>query len=225
MKVAVLSESRADETALGILVGGMLKVDPEPATPRPLRARGWPSILDTVGTVLRHLHYQTCADALVVVTDSDNSLVHERSHESPDCEENDCRLCEMRKRVKQVLANLSPVHGRQTLRTAIGLACPCIEAWYLCGKAGQITEAAWSRKLESCSNLRVERLKLKRLVYGTERPSLELECKHAEEEARRLVTCLPLLEKHFPNGFGALAQDVRSWTSTPMSDPPHTSPG
>jgi hypothetical protein len=54
---------------------------------------------------------------------------------------------------------------------------------------------------------------LKQSVYGTERPPLAHEETRAVEHTRRLVeeSKLDLLEKLFPSGFGALANEVRNW--------------
>ena len=81
MKIAVLSESTADEAAVSILIEALLKTRlevirfPEPPS------RGWRGVLNAVELVLRHLHYRTDADALVVTLDSDESPVHRKEHE------------------------------------------------------------------------------------------------------------------------------------------------
>jgi len=67
MKVAVLSESAADEAAIRILVDAVLMQQTEPVGPPPLRSRGWPAVLSVLPGVIRHLQYQTDADGLVVV--------------------------------------------------------------------------------------------------------------------------------------------------------------
>lgn len=46
-------------------------------------------------------------------------------------------------------------------------------------------------------------------------PPLQLETRRACEEAHRLAQNLSQLEEHFPNGFGALARDVRGWLAEP----------
>ncbi|MGD2108714.1 MAG: hypothetical protein PVI86_04920 [Phycisphaerae bacterium] len=212
MKVAILSESAADEAALRVLIDGILKVSTEPVAPLRLRSRGWPSVRDILPSVLKHLHYQTDAEALVVVVDSDNSPIHSAEHDAPNGQEGDCRLCQIRSLVQETLSRVKAVPNRQPLKTAIGLAAPCIEAWYCCGDA-DASEAAWARQLETGTNLRQRRLELKRKVYGTDRPSAELETRCAVEQAKRLVQDLPQLERQFPNGFGPLARDVRGWAS------------
>jgi hypothetical protein len=54
---------------------------------------------------------------------------------------------------------------------------------------------------------------LKRAIYETDRPSLELERRRAREHAERLVSegRVRQLVTDFPDGFGALINDLRSW--------------
>ena len=68
LKLALLSESPADEAALRVLVGAVL--GPFTVVPPSLRARGWPSVEQVLPPILRHLHFRTEADGLVVVVDS-----------------------------------------------------------------------------------------------------------------------------------------------------------
>lgn len=210
MKVAVLSESEADEAALRILVDGVLGVSTEPISGPSLRSRGWPSVDQNLASVLKHLHYRTEADAFVVVVDSDDSPVHDTSHDESSASAEGCRLCLIRARLGQVRDELRPT-GQPALRTAVGLACPCIEAWLRCGLDAQVSEAAWRRTLPARSGLRQKRVDLKRDVYGTDRPPRNLQKRRAMEEARRLARDLQPLERLFPHGFGALARDVRGW--------------
>lgn len=215
MKVAVLSESAADEAAIRILVDGVLGSETEAIPPPHLRTRGWPSLLRDLPTVVRHLHYNTDANGFVVVADSDDSPLHDPSHDEPSAASKQCRLCQLRERIDEVRTTLRTVAGRSPLRTAIGLATPCIEAWYRCGVGAHVNEAAWTRELKKGSGFRDKRLRLKREVYGTDRPSLELEIRRATEEAHRLVQDLSQLQRLFPNGFGALARNVRDWLTEP----------
>jgi hypothetical protein len=96
------------------------------------------------------------------------------------------------------------------LKTAVGIAVPAIEAWLLCGLDPEITEQAWLSALGS-RNLPHSKNALKQRVYGTDRPSLEMEKRLMAEHARRLAANLANLEQKFPIGFGLLAKDVRSW--------------
>ena len=211
MKLAVLSESPADQAAIRILVEGILDRETAKIVPR-LASRGWPFVLDVLPNILRHLYYRTDADGLVIVVDSDDSPVHELSHEDPEKLDLRCRLCQLRQAVDRTMTELRSRAERAPLKTAIGVAVPAIEAWFLCGAGAPGSEAEWARTLgETGGGLREKRLALKREVYGTDRPSLRLETKRAIEESHRLIQHLPRLKKRFPAGFGALVQDLERW--------------
>jgi hypothetical protein len=208
MKVAILCESPSDEAAIRILADGILGIRTERASAR--EARGWPSVRNILPVVIPQLYYHTDADALIVIGDSDDSLLHHPSHNEIGAENPLCRVCQLRAAIDLQLSRLRPVQGRPEIKTAIGLAVPAIEAWYRCDLDPQVNEAAWARKLkgEACTYTRKT---LKRDVYGTDRPSMEIEINCATQAASRMVTCVPLLEQLFPNGFGAFANDLRGW--------------
>ena len=99
--------------------------------------------------------------------------------------------------------------GRPELKVAIGLAVPAIEAWYLVGKEHEVGEAAWRVGLNNGRPPFI-RKKLKEMVYGTDRPSVELATQRALEEARRIIADVRVLENAFPAGFGLMAGEIRS---------------
>lgn len=210
MKVAVLSESPADEAAIRILVDGILGGQTQPVDMPPIRARGVSGVFTILPTVLKHLHYRTDADAFVIVVDSDRTPVHKPEHEQEGGADSNCRLCKIRQTVATVLGQLRPVQGRPQIKIAVGIAVPAVEAWYQCGRDPRVTEAAWIAGLTSGPFPYTTR-SLKEDVYGTSRPSLELETRRATGATRRLVQNLPLLEQCFPTGFGVLADEVRNW--------------
>lgn len=210
MKLAILSESPADEAALAVLVRDVLR-QPFTQVQASLRARGWPSVEQVLPAIVRHLHFNTDADGLVVVCDSDDSPVHTAAHEAPGYHHALCRICRLRAAFRRTTKNLPPAHGRQRVLRAIGVCVPAIEAWLLCGRDTSITEQAWMDGQES-GRQPYTRRDLKWRVYGTERPSLEHETKRALQEVMRHHGDLRRLENDFPNGFGALARDLRSWT-------------
>jgi hypothetical protein len=212
MKVAVLSESPADEAAVEVLVAGLLGIETESvALPKP-KMRGCKGVLISARPALVHLHYQTDAEALVVTLDSDESPPHQKGHDQPGGADQKCRLCQLRGIVSRVQAQLRPRQGRGPIKTALGLAVPAVEAWYLAGLDPHVTESAWIQALQSGS-FPYTKGSLKQSVYGTERPPLAHEETRAVEHTRRLVeeSKLDLLEKLFPSGFGALANEVRNW--------------
>src|SRR5262249_36333124 len=155
-------------------------------------------------TVLRHLHFQTDAEAFVTVLDSDLSPVHEPVHEQPGAADKKCRLCCLRDKLAVAQSRLRPVPGRAAIKVAAGLAVPSLEAWLRCGHDPQVTEAAWILAMQS-KKYPYDTNRLKQAVYGTDRPSLQLETTRMCAESLRLAANLPELEKWFPAGFGALA--------------------
>jgi hypothetical protein len=210
IKLAVLSESSADEAAIRILVDGLHGTATEPVEIPPLRTRGWPSALVILPTVIKHLFYQTDADALAVVVDSDRTPIHASGHEKPGGTSNKCRLCQVRECANLTLNQIRSRPGGRPLKVAVGLAAPCIEAWYRCGRDPHVTEANWSVALQS-KQYPYDCKRLKEAVYGTDRASLETERRAAVVEAQRLAQNPAELEKWFPNGFGPFAREVRLW--------------
>jgi hypothetical protein len=210
MKVAVLGESRADEEALHILTAAMLGRTTERIAGPSLRSRGWPSVLTVVPAVLTYLYYRTDAHGLVVIVDSNSSPLHELAHEAPGRLDGSCRWCRLREAVTVAIARLSRRPSRPMLNVGIGVAAPAIEAWYRFGVDPHVTEAGWLQTV-GVGHGTHRKSELKQQVYGTDRPSLEVETRRAIEEATRLSRQLPELEAAFPRGFGALARALRSW--------------
>ena len=105
MKVALLSESPADEAAVKVLVEAVLGEPIQQVHPA-LRARGWPNVAQVLPAIIRHLHFNTAAEGLVVVVDSDDSTVHTEAHEAPDYFHPQCRLCQLRAVYRQTMKKL-----------------------------------------------------------------------------------------------------------------------
>lgn len=213
MNVAVLCESSADEAAIRILVDSILGSETEKASLPPLRTRagGWGDIVKVIPAVYRGLYYNTDAEALVVTADSDDSPIHQSSHDEVGKEDMQCRLCQIRVAINLQKSQLRIIPHRSEIKTAVGLAVPAIEAWYRCGIDPQVSEAAWARKIQVGGKVGYTRKSLKSDVYGMEHPSTELKRIRAKEAAIKLIDDIPLLERLFHNGFGSFARDVRSW--------------
>jgi len=210
MKVGFLSESPADEAAVRILVEAMLGQNVHVVQP-PLRARGWPNVIQVLPAVLRHLQFQTDADALVVVADSDDTVIHDADHADPDHFHPQCRLCQLELTIRRTRKRWRLPKHRAAIHTAVGLAVPAVEGWYLCGRDEEVGERGWQQCQEHGQCLFTRR-DLKWRVYGTSRPTLPKEIEHATREARRLAADLSRLENEFPVGFGHLSRSVRSWS-------------
>lgn len=211
MKIAFFSESVADESALKILVSGILEEEIEETDlPNKLIYRSCTHLDRDLPSVISAVYYNSNAQALVVASDSDDTPVHISEHEN---KENDkCRLCQLRKVVEKSLSKLQAFEGKDLLKVVIGIPVPAVEAWYLFGINPQVSEVYWIR-FQNGEKIRYDRKRLKEQVYGTSRPSLGLETKRAMEETTRIVEneLLDGLETNFPQGFGKMADEVRLW--------------
>src|SRR5207244_720562 len=98
----------------------------------------------------------------------------------PDMQDAKCRICKLRDSAATVQKHLSTASGRSPMKIAFGLAVPAIEAWYLCGTDAHCTEAMLIQQQGSKGY--ENRRSLKKKVYGTDRPSLQLETERAIEE-------------------------------------------
>jgi hypothetical protein len=212
MKISIVSESPADEAAIRILVDAVLGISTEPIGLAKFRTRGWSHVLGLLPSIVTRLHYDTDADGLVVVLDSDRSPVHLLEHDEIEGGDATCRLCQMRRKVVETLSHLSEIPGRTPLRVAFGLAIPSVEAWYLCGVSANVSEASWINATKA-KKQPYNTAQLKREVYGTDRPPLHVETQRAKEAAKRIVASekLEFLEQTFANGFGTMADSLRQW--------------
>ncbi len=165
---------------------------------------------DVLPAIIRHLHFQTDVEGLVVVADSDRSVTHTTQHDRVEGGQAGCRVCELRNVHELIRSRLAERVGRASLKVAIGVAVPAVEGWYARGVVPHVNEAAWSRALQS-GQFPYTKVSLKKTVYGTRRPSILLEIERAVEAASRLANHIDGLEADFPGGFGALAADLRRW--------------
>lgn len=210
LRLALLGESMVDEAALAVLVEAALGRPFERVQPS-LRARGWPSVLQVLPGIARHLHFNTRADGLVALVDADDSEPHAPNHDAPGYHHPRCRLCQLRAAFRRATRNLPAAHGRSAPLAAFGLAVPAAEAWYLCGTDDRVGDQVWNRARERSWPPPYTRKELKRLVYGTDRPTLPQAVEAAARAARHHARDLRRLENDF-HGFAVLAAELRSWT-------------
>jgi hypothetical protein len=209
MKVAILSESPADEAAASILVeavhGSPIEIVDRPR----LRSGGAGAVLADLPMIIKATHYRSEAEALITIVDSDDTELHTSSHEAPAASVEACRLCQIRRIIEETRGHLKPIAARPPLLIAVGIAIPAIEAWYLYGKK-PVSEAAWIQGQQS-PPAPYDRSQLKRWAYGSDRPTLADETRVATEETTRVIGNLESFEKYFPSGFGSLAAEIRRW--------------
>jgi hypothetical protein len=209
MKVAILSESPADQAAIRVFVETLLGQSIELHDRRdPLT--GWSGVFTVLEPVFKELHYKaTDVDALAVVVDSDRTTPHLVDHDKPGGANVTCRLCRLRQEVQRIRSQL-PVPRHKPINIALGLAIPCIEAWLRCGSDKSVTEAAWLVALRE-NRFGFDPPSLKLAVYGRRRVTADFEKRRMVEEATRLAGNIDLLTTWFPNGFGPFAASVRDW--------------
>ncbi len=217
MKVAIVSESPADEAALLLFVRAILgtAVEFEPVT---IRHTGWTHLVQVLPKIITAVHYNTSADALVVVLDADDSLVHESQHDPTDAANATCRICRIIEAIDRAKCLLRKRPSGRELLFAFGLAVPAMEAWLLCGIDHAVSEASW-RNGRRQGIYPYTTLDLKQRLYGSRQPSLDHEMEVMVGAAERIVTesRLQLLEGLFPAGFGLFASQLRDWLTPPTA--------
>jgi hypothetical protein len=201
MRVAILSESPADEAALRILVDAVLGTPSIRVEPVVARRSGVSGVYSTLGAIIRSLHFRASADGLVVVVDSDYDSI--TGVNGRNC------LKELRDNVGAALRTLKPIHANPPLRVAVGIAVPAIEAWLLCKDCFDVTEAAWENGLVTGKHP-YTKPELKRRLYGTDKPQ---RMENMIAMTSRVAADVRTLEQRFPKGFGSLANDLRNWVS------------
>ena len=210
MKIAILSESPADEAAVKILAEKILDRTIEVVSRR-VRSRGLQAAIHSVPPTIKDLHYQRTADALIVAIDSDSSPVHLSDHSPTEHAKLGCRYCKLHLIIEETHRRLRPIPNQPKIQTAVAVAVPAIEAWYQFGSDSNCTEAGWIQKQKAGVSAPAEIRNLKRAVYGTDRPGQVLLKVKALEHAERLAANLTPLEKYFPNSFGVFVSQVREW--------------
>jgi hypothetical protein len=179
------------------------------------RRQGFPSVLSLLPTALRYLHFRRTADAIVVVVDSDESTVHQPQHQ--DSADSSCRHCQLRALADRTLTRLPPIQGFPPIKTAIAVPTPSIEAWYLFGSDPRCSEAQWKMRQDAGISAVSEIRALKERVYGGYPASLDLMTSHAVQYAEGLKESIVQLEGFFPNSFGLLATELRTWIPPPTT--------
>lgn len=213
MKIAIFSESPTDEAALKILVEGIIGEEVEEVPyPNRLQSRG-SGVPRDVPAVLRGVYYNTEAEFLIIVRDSDDTPIHKKEHDEINNEEAvDCRYCELRKIIETILANLSVMPEKENFRVAFGVAVPAIEAWLLCGVNPHASEATYiNKQREEGFSAYNDRKLLKAELYDSEITSSKTMIERSTQAAQRLADNIEQLENLFPEGFGNMAIEIRSW--------------
>jgi hypothetical protein len=182
VKVAIVSESPTDEAVISVLIDALTGRKNQLVTGGRVRPGGWSGVIAAVKVELIRLHYHTDANVLVAVLDSDDSVIHDDSHELPNGAVDDCRVCKVRKQIQPAQAALRQRHVNYPVQVIVGLAVPALEAWLLYGTDPHNVEPKYQR----------DRLN-----------------PDAVKAARGLSNKLADLEIAFPKSFGRFAQQIR----------------
>ncbi len=214
MKVALLCESAAEEEGLSILAQGLLGAPVDLHRPSFNSRGGWTGLRHAVAPVCKALHYSHPeVNGLIIVGDSDDSPLHAPEHGRPGAEERACRICDLERLIAEASRGLRPRQQSSPLRVAIGIAVPAIEAWWLFGRDPHVGEATWQQSRPG-AGFELRR-NLKKQLYGPLLVTSQVIHDAAVREAQRLVRDgkLLALQRHFPVGFGALADSLQAWRS------------
>jgi hypothetical protein len=198
MKVAILAESQFDESAYRILLDAIIQNSTQKHYP-PLETRGWHQVIEVLPAAIKHLHYRTDVEGLVVVIDSNHTPLDDTSGRS--------RLLKIEKIISETTSKLKPLSSKNTLRVAYGVACPCIEAWLLCPERTDISEHAWEAGISS-GREPYAKSQLKQELHGSSR---NIDPIRLIAAARTASEQLSLLNTRFPKGFGTLHNTLRNW--------------
>lgn len=156
------------------------------------------------------------ADAVVCIVDSDNTPPHREDAQThwldalktgagfQPCDHN-CRLCRLRLACLSEGDLTSYCRTDRWIKVALGLAVPEIEAWLL-NDGSFISETLWSQLGYAERNSRRDRLKMR--LYGN---SKAVEARARVAVGRLSQVDLQHLCGSFPNGFGALINDLHHW--------------
>ncbi len=137
MKIGYYCESPADQAAMAVFTEGILGEPPEPIN-MDLEAHSVPAFFSALDGVFRGVHYNSDAEGLVLVVDSNATELHDSAHDKAGADPGSCRLCKIRKSILRAQNQLKPRTDWPKLKVAIGLPVPAIEAWYLAGKEYQV---------------------------------------------------------------------------------------
>jgi hypothetical protein len=208
MKVAFFSESKADEVVLKHFVEELLEKEiEEKDVVKRLQFRSSTHLDKNLDVVIRSVYYSYDADFLVISSDSDDFPVHAVEHEKQPNEK--CRLCSLRKSVSKSLKTLDQ---KRDFKVAIGVPVPALEAWLLFGVNSQVSENTWIR-FQNGEKITYDRKKLKKELYGGEHIPENERIEISKQAIQRIGenNLLGDLETAFPQGFGSLSNEVKSW--------------
>ena len=122
MKVAILSESPADQAAVHIFVNALLGQSAELHDFR-VPPSGCSNVFKVLPAVISELQFNaTDVDGLVVTVDSDLTTPHHGDHDLPGGADQTCRLCRLRQDIQRIRSQLSATAQATSRRRGFGYA-------------------------------------------------------------------------------------------------------
>lgn len=203
MKLGILAESDRDEAAFRPFCETILQ-SPIEIVPRTARAGGITNLLRVVPVVIRELQFRSDAIGLIILADSNHTSLRPGSSKN--------RREELLRVAETTLSGLAQVPGRPKLRVTVAIAAPAIEAWLLCPRRDDITEAVWEEGITS-NNYPYTKQQLKIWLHGTERGDAAPRLQTILTAAKEASSQISKLRERFPNGFGKFHDDLISWKS------------
>ena len=195
MNLAIISESPADEAALHAFCQTYLGRE-FPLVPHRVEVRrGWTALRKDLPAALQALRYYTPATVILVVVDSDGSELHTNAPTN--------RLDELREIARRCL--MPKTAADRKITCLLGLAVPCIEAWWLAHKNFQIGEATWLAR-HSLPSLPYDKQTLKKDLYGS---ALDRKREVMISAARASAAHSDLLSERFPIGLKPVLAELR----------------
>lgn len=211
LRVAVLAESEADGAVVYEIVAHVRQVAVQPVAVPSIRTRGWPAVRRQLPAVVRTVYYQSDADALVVLADTDATTPHDPATHTPGAPHPDCRWCMLGTELARAMSLLAPRPGRRPLGTALGAPVPALEGWLLAGRAAHASEAAWRpRGVLAASASESYKRRLKEEAYGPG-PPFQATPRTAATLIRQVLATPGALRTAYPGGYGPLEDAIRSW--------------
>jgi len=145
--------------------------------------------------------WQTDAEVLVFVIDSDMSEGHSAEQREPCL----CRRCEFDQMVQDALANRNDCMALRWV--GVALAVPQLEAWGLAGRSKEVGEAEWGRLSDNAR----QSLRLKSELYGADRVLLPVQIEKSRAAIAKVLEeqGVDWIANRFPYGFGEFAKGLR----------------
>src|SRR5260370_17261276 len=111
---------------MAVFTEGILGEPPEPIN-MDLEAHSVPGFFRSLDGVYRGVHYNSDADGLIVVVDSDDAVLHSDAHDALGAAEDRCRYCQIRKIIQRAGNQFKPRQLSPNLKVPLCAPVPPIQ--------------------------------------------------------------------------------------------------